>query len=136
MTESKSADRAQLLQFSRIFAGFGIIISGISFYRHGALTNLALGVAVVGLLIGLIGAIRPESLNWLYFKWIAFGEKLAIIVSKVVVVLTFFLVITPVALLLKLIGKDILAMRLEGGKASSYFTKPDPSIANRHETPF
>lgn len=136
INQHKKVEKEQLVEFSRIFAGLAIIVCGISYYRHGELSVLAKAFALVGLTIGISGLLHPVALTPLFNRWIWLGEKLAMIVSRIVVLLTFFLVITPVGLLLKLLGRDILGLKVERNSEDSYFTKPDVAIAKRYETPF
>lgn len=126
----------QLVEFARVVVGFTLIVCAISYYRHGELSYFAKTLSLVGLCIGVSGVVYPQSLNWLFEKWLLLGEKLAIVVSKVVVLITFFLVITPVGLLLKLMRKDLLETKFDRETMTSYFSKPDHAVAERHDAPF
>lgn len=126
----------QLVEFARVVVGFTLIVCAISYYRHGELSYLAKTLSLLGLCIGVSGIVYPRSLNWLFDKWLLLGDKLAVVVSRVVVLVTFFLVITPVGLLLKLLRKDLLETKFDRESSTSYFSKPDQSVAERHDAPF
>ena len=52
----------------------------------------------------------------LLFKgWMAFANVLARVNTRILLVLFFFVVITPVAVVMRLFGKDLLSQRLEPG---------------------
>ena len=52
----------------------------------------------------------------LLFKgWMAFANVLAWVNTRILLVLFFFVVITPVAVVMRLFGKDLLSQRLEPG---------------------
>jgi hypothetical protein len=54
--------------------------------------------------------------------WIIFGNFIGKINGKIIMFLLFFTIFTPIGLLLRLIGKDLLQKKLDK-KANSYFTK-------------
>ena len=52
----------------------------------------------------------------LLFKgWMAFANALGWVNTRILLVLVFFVVITPVAVVMRLFGKDLLSQRLEPG---------------------
>jgi hypothetical protein len=53
------------------------------------------------------------------------GIVLGFFVSRIILSIIFFGVITPIGLLMKLFGKDILDERIEKGKASYWHQRPD-----------
>lgn len=62
---------------------------------------------------------RPERL------WMAFGAKLSVLMTFLLVTITFYFVITPIALLLRLMRKDLLQLRLEPER-KSYWDPVEP----------
>ena len=58
--------------------------------------------------------------------WLAFGRLLHRIVSPLVMGTIFFLCVTPIALLMRLLGKDVLSLR-RGADLPTYWTPRDPS---------
>ena len=66
-----------------------------------------------------------ESLALLNQWWTKFGALLHQIVSPIALGILFFLVITPIALLMRILGKDSLRMRLDP-EAKTYWIKRDP----------
>lgn len=69
------------------------------------------------LLISLTFSNLLAPLNKLWFK---FGELLGIIVSPLVLGIIFFILLTPIAILSKTFGRNILNIRLES-KIKSYW---------------
>ncbi len=71
----------------------------------------------------------PKLLAPLNHLWFKFGLLLHKIVNPVVLAIMFFLVITPIGLLMRALGKDPLRLRLDKA-ATSYWidrTPPGPS---------
>ena len=65
-------------------------------------------VSIIFLFLGLINSVILTPLNKL---WFIFGIFLGKIVSPFIMVIIFFLVVTPIGLLMRLFGKDILNLK-------------------------
>ena len=53
--------------------------------------------------------------NLLFKGWMAFANALGWVNTRILLVLVFFVVITPGAIVMRLFGKDLLSQRLEPG---------------------
>ena len=60
------------------------------------------------LILGLLNSKVLEPLNK---GWIKFGELLGRIIAPVVMFLVFFIILTPIGIVLKLFGKDLLKIK-------------------------
>jgi hypothetical protein len=74
---------------------------------------------ISGLLL-LLGIFLPLALARLYPLWMAGARAIGWLTTTIVLCLVFYLVFTPVALLLRLIGRDYLARRWDRD-ATSYW---------------
>lgn len=83
----------------------------------------ALVLSVIFLLLALLA---PDSLALLNQCWAKFGALLHQIVSPVALAILFFLAVTPIALLMRILGKDPLRMRLDP-EAKTYWITRDPA---------
>lgn len=91
--------------------------AGLSFVLTGFLGGLAAALLIVSLL-------RPGLLAPLNRGWFALGLLLGRVMSPIVLGVIFFLVITPVALVTRLSGRDVLKLRRTG--ISTYWVARDP----------
>jgi hypothetical protein len=71
-----------------------------------------------GVVLMLTGALAPRTLRGVYVVWMAIALALGFVVSHVLLTLFFFLVITPVGLVARVLGKDFLRLRIERGAAT------------------
>ena len=76
----------------------------------------SLVISLIFLILGIINSNILTPLNKIWFK---FGIFLGRIVSPLVMGIIFFAVVTPIALIMKLIGKDVL--NLKKNKKQSYW---------------
>ena len=67
----------------------------------------------------------PALLDWPNRLWLRFGQLLHHITSPVALAIMFFLVITPIGLLLRAFGKEFLRLR-PSDSAASYWIHRDP----------
>ncbi len=113
-----ASERAFGLTFAVVLA----VLAGISVWRAGSSWPYTLTAAVI---IALIAATRPAVLAPLNRGWIKFGRQVNRVTTPLVLGLLFFLMITPIGLIMRLAGKDPL--RLKGDReALSYWVERQP----------
>jgi large-conductance mechanosensitive channel len=65
----------------------------------------------------ILGILNSEFLTPLNKIWFKFGIFLGKIFSPLIMALIFFLVVTPIGLVLRLIGKDVLNLKFNNNKS-------------------
>ena len=73
-----------------------------------------------GFLLLLLGAVFPRALKHIYIAWMSLAIVLGFIVSTFILTLFFILVITPIGLTARLLGKDFLRLKLDR-RGSTYW---------------
>ena len=75
---------------------------------------------IIGLIVSLIflisGLINSKILTPLNKLWFKFGIFLGKIISPIIMAVIFFLVVTPIGLLMRILGKDLLNLRYNNNK--------------------
>ena len=117
-----AADPPSERSFAWVFTAFFAALALWPAWRGRPVRWWALGVAV---LVFLAGMLRPSVLRIPNLIWFRFGSLLNRIISPVVTSLLFFLVFTPMALILRMAGKDLLRLRRDP-EAASYWIERDP----------
>jgi Saxitoxin biosynthesis operon protein SxtJ len=107
--------------FGLLLTAFFAVLAAISYYAHGHAYRWWGTLAVLCLLVALA---MPRLLAPAKRLWLKLGHVLHLVVSPVVLGLTYVLAIVPVGSLIRLTGKDLLSLKLEPG-ASSYWIKRD-----------
>ena len=82
-------------------------------------------ISLIFLILGLMNSKILTPLNKLWFK---FGMILGAIVAPIVMGIVFFLIITPIGLFMKIIGKDLLKKKFDK-KKTTYWIMRDKSIS-------
>src|SRR2546425_6159546 len=84
----------------------------------------------VGAAFALVTLTRAHWLAPLKHAWMKFGEALNRVVSPLVMGIIFFAVFTPVALVMRLAGRDALSRRYEPAAASDWERRRPPGPAD------
>jgi hypothetical protein len=82
-------------------------------------------ISAVFLILGLINSKFLSPLNRLWFK---FGIILGAIVAPIVMGFIFFLVVTPIGLVMRIMGRDILNKKYDK-KRETYWIKRGKSVS-------
>ena len=115
--------------FGIVFSVIFLIVSLFPLINDGSLRIWSLIVSTVFLFLGLINSKILTPLNKIWFR---FGLLLGRIVSPVIIGVIFFFVVTPTALIMRLIGKDLLNLKFN--KHKSYWiekTGPKSKMKNQ-----
>ena len=110
-------------------------LSGL-FYWKDFLTGFKVIAAVGGLLV-LAGLIRPVWLKYVYRGWMKFAFAAGWFNTRLILSLMFYLVMTPVAALLRLFGKQPLVLGRDR-QAPTYWIRREkvPFDPTRYEKHF
>jgi hypothetical protein len=80
-----------------------------------------------GIVLVFAGALAPRALRHVYIGWMSLAIVLGFVVSNVILTLFFFLVITPIAAIARLAGKDFLRLKLDRNAASYWIPRKSSS---------
>ena len=84
---------------------------------------------------GFAAVCAPQILYRPYVAWMAVGLILGTIISTILLVLLFYLVVTPIGLLARAFGNDFLHSRW-GRSAPSYWRKRDAGRKSNYQRQF
>jgi hypothetical protein len=94
-------------------------------WSHGSLTAVACGLAIAGLMTAL-GIAWPRGLRPLLVAVNVVAEPPALLVHDLVLLLAFFLVVVPMSLVFRLIGRDPLQLKIDRDARSYWQPKKQP----------
>ena len=115
--------------FGIVFAIVFLLIAIYPLINKEELRIWSLIIAIIFLVLGLINSKILNPLNKLWFK---FGILLGRIVSPIIMGVIFFLVVTPIGLLMRIIGKDILNLKFNKDK-SYWIEKTGPKSKMKNQ---
>lgn len=133
MQKEPPKTKKELRKFGLIMAFPLFVITGILYWRQKPAMLYFLAVAGFFLLSGLF---LPKILAPIEKIWMRIAEFLSIIMTKVILTSTFYVVITPVALFLRLIGKDVLEKKFDSNQTSYWVPVEPDGPCSRPEKPY
>ena len=119
--EKISSNRSFGILFCIVFA----LIAAWPAMHEGQLRIWPIPIAFIFLVLGLLNSKLLTPLN---LVWIKFGELLGRIIAPIVMAIVYFLIITPIGLFMRLIGKDLLNTKFS--KDNSYWIKREKNIGS------
>ena len=100
----KSSNRSFGILFFLVFLGFGLW----PLTKELSPNIYLIIISVVFLVLGLLNSKLLSPLNEI---WIKFGEILGRIIAPLIMALVYFLILTPISLLVRAFGKDLLGLK-------------------------
>ncbi|MEI8042814.1 MAG: SxtJ family membrane protein [Verrucomicrobiota bacterium] len=97
--------------------------------KHPAAGMALMGMAVV---IGLPGLIKPATVRWIFVTWMVVAFPIGWLISLLMLLLMFYCVITPVALLFRLRGRDLLGRKMDPSGTTFWMPKDPPRDVRRY----
>ena len=105
----KNIDKSKLRKFGLIWSGIFLIITLYIFYYSNKIIYQSITLSLLFLLISLF---FPIFLKYFYIIWIKIGEFLGFYISLIIMFFIYFLLFTPISMLLSLFGKDLLNKKI------------------------
>ena len=99
--------------FGIVFFVVFLLISIYPLFDQGEIRLWSLIISIIFLILGIINSKFLLPLNKLWFR---FGLFLGKIVSPIIMGIIFFLVVTPIGLIMKLFKKDLLSIKFNNEK--------------------
>ena len=100
----KSSNKSFGILFFLVFLGLGL----------WPLTNdnsPNIYLIIISIIFLILGLLNSKLLSPLNSFWIKFGELLGKIIAPVVMAIIYFLILTPISLMVRLFGKDLLGLK-------------------------
>ena len=123
------SDRRQLRHFGMLLGIISGLLGGWLLWRHQDWSLEFLAAAVLLILLSLF---LPGFLKPLYAVWMALALILGWFATRILLILLFCLVLTPVGLIGRLLGKDFLDEGIDRS-ASTYWKNRPRGAYQRHD---
>ena len=107
---------------------FSIVFAIIAFWptiNGNPLRLWSIPISVIFLVLGLLNS---KLLNPLNIVWVKFGELLGKIIAPIVMAIIYFIIVTPIGLFMRLIGKDLLNIKFS--KSNTYWIKREKKVGS------
>jgi hypothetical protein len=114
----------------RQFAGLSLVIfgglAGWNYFAKGEVVSSAV-LATLALAIGLPGLVRPQLVRPVFVGAMILAFPIGWLVSRVLLALLFYGLVTPMGLVFRLTGRDALRLARRPEQTTYWMPKPAPA---------
>lgn len=110
--EKLNLDKRSLKNFGIAMGVAFLVIFGLFFSRH---SNSALSVFGISFLFLIVGLVLPNLLKPLYIVWMRLAFILGWVNTRIILIILFYLIFTPLGLFIRLFRIDLLERKKKEG---------------------
>ncbi|MFT5660599.1 MAG: hypothetical protein ACI9TV_001241 [Sulfurimonas sp.] len=107
---NKTPSTSDLRVFLFMLSGVFLFLALYSLFNGLPIRTWAL---VVALFLFAFAIVKPYYAKNIYIVWMMLGEVIGNFVSKIILIILFFLLFTPIAIFLKIFNKDLLNKKMK-----------------------
>lgn len=122
---NKDPSRRDLLLFGALFAFFFGLIGGLMWWKFETAT-VAYVLWSIAAVITIVFFALPPLRKPIYLGWIHLAYPIGWTISHLAMAITYFLLFTPVGLVMRLLGRDAMERRFDRD-ARSYWVEREPA---------
>jgi len=113
----------ELKKFGLLVGSVFVVLSGIGIYRGWSIVGTGT-LLLAGIVLLSCGMFLPESLKQAYRVWMAAAFAIGWLVSRLILLILFYFVLTPVGFLARIFEKEFLDTDFRKKKESYWIPKP------------
>lgn len=123
---------AQLRQFGWIAPTMLLVIGLVLRWRVGLPTPVVAGLCAAGILIFIFSRVSPKLVRPVYVGLMIAGFPIGWVMSHLLLAVFYFGIITPLALIFRLAGRDMLHRRWNRSRSSYWTDHPQAQNIERY----
>lgn len=109
------SEKSDMRKFGIAIGVILLVIAGFLFWKEKESYQIFL---TVGTILFVLGILVPAVLKPIYWIWMIFATILGWIMTRVILSLLFYIIITPIGLILRFFGKQFLELKWDKSKES------------------
>ncbi|HEX6178508.1 MAG TPA: SxtJ family membrane protein [Thermoanaerobaculia bacterium] len=126
LIESRAPERKQLVGFGLVMAAAALVLAWI----HGELDAISFALIAIAVAFALAPFVAPRPLTPVYRAWMRLAELLGWINTRILLILIFYLVVTPIGLVMRIFRRSPLALDERNG--TFWSDPPKHSYGDKH----
>ena len=120
MINSNRPDK-ELRTFAFTLTGALGFLGGLVLWRKGEMGFL---LWFTGMVILSVGLLKPRLLGPIHKGWMGVSSLMGIFMTHLVLALMYYLIFTPLALIMRALGKDLLRLKHDRNATSYWIERP------------
>ena len=131
---NRHPSRRQLNQFGFVWLGFVAFFGAVAWFKLGN-PGLAKGLWIAAVAVPVIGWLFPGVMRVVFLGMSYLAWPIGMVVSHVVLAVVYYLVFTPIGLVMRLVGRDPMTRTL-GSETASYWVERQQDESADHRRYF
>ena len=123
------SEKSDLRKFGITIGVILLIIAGFLFWKEKESFQILL---TFGLTLCILGIVIPFILKPIYWVWMIFATILGWIMTRVILSLLFYIIVTPIGLIPRFFGKQFLELRWDNSKESYWNFRTNEHLQNEN----
>jgi len=115
-----------LRQFSAAWLVFFLAVGARQYFRRGH-HEVGIILGVIAILIGGLGLVKPVAVRRLFVACTVLAFPIGWVISQIMLALMFYGLVTPIAFIFKVQGRDLLARKPATDRATFWMPKKMPT---------
>ena len=123
------SEKSDIRKFGITIGVILLIIAGFLFWKEKESFQILL---TFGVSFCILGIVIPFILKPIYWVWMIFATILGWIMTRVILSLLFYIIITPIGLIPRFFGKQFLELQWDKSKESYWNFRPYERLQNKN----
>ena len=123
------SEKSDLRKFGITIGVILLIIAGFLFWKEKESFQILL---TFGVTFCILGIAIPFILKPIYWVWMIFATILGWIMTRVILSLLFYIIVTPIGLIPRFFGKQFLELRWDKSKESYWNFRTNEHLQNKN----
>jgi len=129
---NRNPSRTELRQFACIWCPAFCALAGFLIYRKTGLAPLVWSLWSVATAMELAGLIAPKIVKPIFVGLMFATFPIGWVVSHILLMVAFYLILTPIGLLMRLFGHDSMQRKFDRSRQSYWIARPPTADAKRY----
>ena len=112
---------------------FFVVFLFIALYPITYSEDIRIWSLIISFILIILGLLNSKILTPLNKLWFKFGVILGKIISPIIMGIIFFLVVTPIGLIMKVLGKDLLRLKYNKKDNTYWIEKNGPKSKMKNQ---
>ena len=127
------SEKSDIRKFGITIGVILLIIAGFLFWKEKESFQILL---TFGVTLCILGIVIPFILKPIYWVWMIFATILGWIMTRVILSLLFYIIFTPIGLILRLFGKQFLELKWNRTNCTYWNYRSDKPEKGNYEKQF
>ena len=114
----------------------GVILLGVSTYYYFRNEDTFKLFLVLGIILWVVSLTVPSMLKMFYHPWMIFATVLGWVMTRVILSILFYTVLTPIGVLARVFGKSFIELKWDNSQKTYWNDKKDVRLKNGYEKQF